>query len=45
VNVPPMDPEAVLSRDFADHDAASEWMRENAGGRQAGGIYEAAGRA
>jgi len=26
VNVPPMDPEAVLSLDFADHDAASEWL-------------------
>jgi len=25
-----MDPEAVLSRDFADHDAASEWLHAEA---------------
>jgi len=30
VNVPPIDPQTVLSRDFADHAAASEWMHAEA---------------
>jgi FlaA1/EpsC-like NDP-sugar epimerase len=30
VNVPPIDPDTVQSRNFADHDAASEWTRAEA---------------